>query len=391
MTTNSPLPQHYNAIIIGGGGAGLNLLWALMKTSFCNNNSVLIIEPEAKNTNDRTWCFWAKNADPIVQDFKHIIYHVWSNTWVNNKIKNLGPYHYYHLQSSDFYAFVQNESNNYASIFKLQDTVSELKGKQVFTTNCSSFTADYIFDSRLPHQQETPKTTVPTNILWQSFFGYTVQLDSSDLDPQTIHMMNFDIAQNNQCQFVYLLPFSSNRALIEITRFGETCLSAEKDGALLEEWIEKHVGKFTILEKEEGKIPMDLCYNPTNKTHRLKTTTIPIGTSAGNVKCTTGYAFHSMYNHSFAIAQALNSKKEIPQAYHKKRFAFYDGLLLHILRNKPNEGKRIFTQLFQKVKLPRVLLFLDEQTTIWNEIPLLWSLPKKLFISSLFSKILRKN
>ncbi|MFK7809417.1 MAG: lycopene cyclase family protein, partial [Saprospiraceae bacterium] len=52
-TTNT-----YDYAIIGAGCAGIHLALAMMKDSFFADKQILVLEKEAKNTNDRTWCFW---------------------------------------------------------------------------------------------------------------------------------------------------------------------------------------------------------------------------------------------------------------------------------------------------------------------------------------------
>lgn len=391
MENNVPIPSHAHIIIIGSGGSGMSLLWALIKEQICRKQTVLVIEPETKDKNDRTWCFWAHKSDDIVRDYQSIIQHSWPHVQVGGTKKKLNPYRYYHLKSADFYRFVKSQCTSIEHFFNLQDAVVSIDNNTVITAQNRVFTSDYIFDSRLPSQKPSGQMPGSSGMLWQSFLGYTVQIDNPLFKTDTIDMMNFNIDQEGQCQFIYLLPFSETQALIEITRFGTQCLSSKNDSLILEKWIHEHYGNFTVTDTEEGKIPMDLGLNPTQKYHPINTSVIPIGTAAGNVKSTTGYAFYSMYKHSHLIAKALKSKTKMPQAYHKKRFAFYDQLLLHILKNKPTEGKRIFNQLLEKTDLPRVLHFLDEKTKLWNEIPLLLSLPKRLFLRSFFSIYFNKT
>ena len=72
-----------------------------------------------------------------------------------------------------------------------------------------------------------------------------------------------------------------------------------------------------------------------------------IGTRAGNVKPSTGYAFKNMYKQ----AKSICSKKDLQanKVSPNQRFLFYDQLLLIILTLWPTKGKPIFEKLF-KVK-----------------------------------------
>jgi lycopene beta-cyclase len=54
---NTIPPNHYNYIIAGAGAAGLSLFMRLLQAPALQQQSVLIIDQQTKNSNDRTWCF----------------------------------------------------------------------------------------------------------------------------------------------------------------------------------------------------------------------------------------------------------------------------------------------------------------------------------------------
>ena len=64
--------ETYDFLIAGGGGAGLGLANALLD-SHLKSPSILIIDKEAKNQNDRTWCFWGPESAP----FTHLARYSW--------------------------------------------------------------------------------------------------------------------------------------------------------------------------------------------------------------------------------------------------------------------------------------------------------------------------
>ena len=57
--------KKYDYIIAGAGLAGLMLALEMSKSSL-KNKKVLLVDKDPKNTNDRTWCFWAKQASFII-------------------------------------------------------------------------------------------------------------------------------------------------------------------------------------------------------------------------------------------------------------------------------------------------------------------------------------
>ena len=53
----------YDYLIVGGGAAGLSLAYHIAQEPRLAIKTVLIIEPEAKIQNDRSWSFWADEPD----------------------------------------------------------------------------------------------------------------------------------------------------------------------------------------------------------------------------------------------------------------------------------------------------------------------------------------
>jgi lycopene beta-cyclase len=57
---NAPNHLPYDLALVGAGGAGMCLLLALHQQGLLAERRILVLEPEAKTSNDRTWCFWEK-------------------------------------------------------------------------------------------------------------------------------------------------------------------------------------------------------------------------------------------------------------------------------------------------------------------------------------------
>jgi lycopene beta-cyclase len=97
-----------------------------------------------------------------------------------------------------------------------------------------------------------------------------------------------------------------------------------------------------------------------------------------------------MQAYANALAISLKEKTSLPSMYRSYRFRLYDILLLRILQNQPNRGKEIFEQLFRTQSIQRILKFLDEETTIFEEIAIFSRLPIRLFLKSLTDHLLGK-
>jgi hypothetical protein len=62
------------------------------------------------------------------------------------------------------------------------------------------------------------------------------------------------------------------------------------------------------------------------------------------------------------------------------------SLLLIILTQKPHWGKAIFTTLFKKVGVSKILSFLNERTHFADDLEIITSLPKRYFLWALTQK-----
>jgi len=71
----------YDYIIIGAGAAGLMLADTMGKDAFFAEKSILLLDKDTKETNDRTWCFWEKGAGL----FENIIYKEWNHIFFAGK------------------------------------------------------------------------------------------------------------------------------------------------------------------------------------------------------------------------------------------------------------------------------------------------------------------
>ena len=201
-------------------------------------------------------------------------------------------------------------------------------------------------------------------------------------------MMDFNVPQLESTQFMYVLPFGRNKALVELTRFGERVITKEEAEPILLAYIEHHYGPAKKVNEEYGVIPMSSAALPKPYLSRHIVST---GGRAGRVKPSTGYAFKSMVLDSIKLVE--NAKKGHDWRFHRKdsfdkgRFAFYDRLLLKVLQKEPALGSEIFGRLFNTIKANKVLKFLEEKSSVLGEIPILMSLPKKPFISAAIKDI----
>ena len=103
--------NHFDYIICGGGASGLLLAYRLCNDSFFSHKSILLIEKDLKNTNDRTWCFWESEKG----DLEEVVFKVWDHAHFNaNGFEvdfSLHPFQYKMIRSIDFYNWMKKIMN----------------------------------------------------------------------------------------------------------------------------------------------------------------------------------------------------------------------------------------------------------------------------------------
>ena len=110
---------------------------------------------------------------------------------------------------------------------------------------------------------------------------------------------------------------------------------------------------------------------------------INIGTAGGQTKASSGYTFSFIQKHSKVITKGLSESGDPTTYLNKtKRFGFYDSILLHILYHQKLKGKEIFERLFDKNKAALVFKFLDNDTSLVEELTIIKALPTLAFMKA---------
>jgi len=374
----------YDFLFIGLGASNSLILLSLIKNKQLQGKKIGIIEPEHKNINDKTFCFWAKPTDDIVIDLKPIISYQYKKVKLVNKEQDIESQPYHYIKSLDLYSHTLEALKPY-QIDIFRDAAFEFHTENniqcINTKSGNVYKTKFALDSRPPSLEKLPYQDI---YLHQSFYGLHIKCDGNKFNKDSFEMMNFNIEQSNYTQFVYTLPFSESEALVELTRFGKDKIELEYAKELLHKFITKEIGNYSIIDIETGCIPMTSFRNNPNQNAGILHT----GSGANLIKPSTGYGFKKMYEFGNLTAEVIEQNNL--KSFHKtnlkstNRFKFYDKLLLIILLYWPSEGKKIFTQLFTKKNISSVFLFLDEKTTLIQDVNIFVKLPILTFIKSLF-------
>jgi lycopene beta-cyclase len=371
-----PMSERYDFIIAGGGLAGRSLTYYLVQSNLpC---SILMIDRDPKERNDRTFSFWA-NRPTLFDD---LVCHSWSQLQFKSEYYDgtldLRDYAYKMIRGIDFYRFTESALRRRGNVELLTGNVDsieeEAEGVRV-SVGGQVLRGRWAFDSRfhLSHFSPDPSRY---HYLQQHFSGWVVETPHPAFDPQTATLFDFRTGQKDGFSFFYLLPFSEHQALIEYVS-----LNAENYERALETYVETvlSIEDYEILAREGGVNPLTDYAFP----RRLGARRLAIGTLGGRVKPTSGYAFMRIQQDSAAIVRSLRdtgSPFHIPSGSNYYRLC--DSLMLQLMHRRGADVVPLFADLFENNPVRRVLRFLDETASPAENLALMASLPPGPFLQA---------
>ena len=377
--------RQYDYIISGAGASGLMLAYRMAKDPFFAKSDILIIDKENKTIADHIWCYWDKKEDlwaPIIsKEWYHILF---GSPHYNSK-STIAPYSYKMVRSTDFYSYIWNILDAKSNISFVQEALVSIEDQgtaAIVTTAQKVYSARKVLNSVLLDHDYRHNNTYP--LINQHFVGWFIKTKNPVFDPEVATFMDFDISQKRNTRFMYVLPTSSTEALLEYTLFSKVVLeNKEYEEAIRAYLKEKNITDYEVLETEYGSIPM------TNYVFHSKNTknVLHMGTAGGWTKASTGYTFRNATKKTQALISFLKTEKSLNRFAKRNKFWFYDLLLLDILAKHNETGASLFTSMFKKSKVTHIFKFLDEETSIFEDIKIMSSMPQWPFVKALFSRI----
>ena len=379
--------KQYDYIFTGSGLSALMTVYKMILSQKFQTKSILLLDENAKQTNDRTWCFWEQKEtlweNSISKKWNSVLF---ANADFKRNLE-LHPYQYNKIQGLDFYNQLLELIVNQKNIDFVQEKVLAIEESEsivLVKTESQSYSCSQVFNSIYNPSLVTNQSKYP--LLQQHFVGWFIKTEKPIFNPEQATFMDFSVAQKGNTRFMYVLPTSETEALLEYTLFSKDLLSKEEYETEIENYIQKlGIQNYKIVEKEFGNIPMT-CY-PFWK-HNTQNV-INIGTAGGWTKASTGFTFKNSDQKSTELVSFLETQTDFRKFHKKTKFWWYDLLLLDILDQKNETGAAIFSALFQKGNAPLILKFLDEKTSFWEDLQVIWKCPKGLFINALLKRLFR--
>ena len=377
--------QQLDFIILGGGASGLQLAYRLSNHTAFANASILIIESNNHKGNDRTWCYWETGDgewDDLLQNQWNKVQFKSKNV---NKTIDLGSASYKMLRSKPYYERLhQSLANNksikieYARCIGFVDEGSHV----TVSTDMQTYQCSTLFNSAFDWNVLNKQTRYP--VLQQHFLGWYIKTPRPLFDTKTAVFMDFTVPQFQETRFMYVLPYSQTEALIEYTLFSKELLDkSEYEDAIRDYLQDKNITDYQLIEVEQGSIPM--CSYPfwENNSKNVHF----IGSAGGWTKASTGFTFKNINRKTTALVNHIAAKKPLSRFAKKNRFWWYDLLFLDILAKYNHRGASLFSGMFRNNSPKRIFQFLDEQSHFLQELMIMRSFPKLLFVKQFFRRL----
>lgn len=399
--------EKYDIVIIGGGLAGLSLATRLAASRF-QHLRVVVLEPRTQYVRDRTWCYWAdgnptfneSNVKPHSHPFQTSVAMRWpswevmcgaAGTRSYEAITKTGHHCYEMIPADRFYDDAKRliESAAHVKIMKgvtIVNAVSKAENVEL-DTNIGKVHAGLVFDSR-------PPTTLSKTAWVQRFQGFELETDTPIFDVNRATLMDFSITADadskaGRVHFIYVLPLSDRRALVEDTWFApveDECDDVDYQ-AQIKAYLKRRFGleRYDILHHEQGALPMDPELKPAKSSGRI----IKIGAGGGMARASSGYAFFETQRACDAIAEKLSAQKMLPAEFQLPRWRgdvsyWMDAVFLRVLKEYPSLAPKIFFDLFAKVPPDALARFLSGVATPLDVARVVSACPKIPFLKAAF-------
>ena len=363
--------------ILGGGCAGLSLAVRLAEAGL----DATVIEPREGAEADRLWSFWRTRPDPFT-DCVRARWPAWSVSHAGSAARRRSSaMRYETVCAGRFAEKALGLCDRAPGIALALGTRAEGEprpegGLWRVETSAGTLRSRYVVDTRPP---DGPPG------YGQYFIGREIGFSRGAVDPEEVGLMEFAAPRPDRVDFVYVLPFAPDRALIEATSFAPSPPAEAELSAWLDREIAARAGGrgHQTLREERGFIPM-AAPPPGRPAPRLAPRLGLSGVRGGAARPSTGYAFQRIQWMSETLAERIRTgADDLALTPDGPGTRFMDRLFLRVLQRRPAAGPALFHALFRCAGPDRLERFLSGSRAPLDRLAVVSALPPGPFLREL--------
>jgi lycopene beta-cyclase len=371
-------------LIVGAGLAGLGLALQLCDVRFAHLR-VIVVEQRASYVRDRTWSYWrtAPHRYSILERAQ------WSAWRLGHKgqsiVASAHGWQYASIDADAFYTHALAQINACSHVkLRLGLQVQDLRDGPlpcVVISTGEEISTQWLFDARPP--------SVNQQGLAQHFVGWEISTDRPCFVPDVLDVMDFQTHDDAGLHFLYVLPYSSNRALIESTWISASDVQPNYE-LELSQYIGKHwpTARYKVEFVERGYLPLETSAKATVAV-KQGTRVLRIGRSGGTLRASTGFAFLETLAHVEHIANVVAAAASlqvlsVASLRFKRHWldSWMDRVLFNAMRSRWQRAPEFFMRMFELAPSEQLMQFLSGGSSLKARFALALSLPTLPFIKA---------
>ncbi len=363
--------------VVGAGAAGLSCIHILNKIS---NKKILVIDKNIHTQKNHFFGYWKMPWTEEVDKKLNKYWNSWSMIDDSNEIEHTSKKHpYTALELNTWKDECLKEKEKIKIKENYVENIAKTKdGFELTLDNKEIFKAEEIINSRT--------IKIEKKILKQHFLGHLIETNKEVFNQDKLILMDFRVDQSKGIHFIYLLPFTNKKALVESTMFSFNIEDDVWYKNTINDYLKNNfnIDEWRVISEEKGIIPMTVFNRPKNNF-------INIGIQSGAIKPSSGYAF------SF-IQKQLLSLKDIN--FQKEKFLYFDSqeridkwmdlIFLKVLETYPKLAVNIFINLAKGLNGDEFAIFMSGKANMSLRLKVMLKMPKKPFLKVFFNYLIGK-
>ena len=380
--------MRFDVIIVGGGLQGG--LIALAFQHFQPNLRIVLIEKQKVLGGNHTWSFHAQDvplqAQPLVEPLI-------CARWPGYRVQFPGfarrvESRYYSILSDHFHQIISTTLLDSKQVLLLGTEVKSLQRGSVITEHDSVYEAHLVIDARGVASVSNYEGG------FQKFVGWEIEQDVDWPEEEPL-LMDATVPQEDGFRFIYTLPFSKKRILIEDTVFSDSPYwNKEEFRNNIRAWLSKRgVQNYRVLREEFGILPMPWSGKPPRI---AQSSPIKAGCSGNWYHPATGYSFPLAIRVALALAQGPLAEatqrisalsKQISLRYSFSQFLNY--LLFEWIA--PGDRWQVFCRLYRALPEHRLARFYALNFNLIDSLRMVVCWPPPISIGQMLKRYLSRN